>query len=239
MPVDELLNCYKESVGEYQSCILCTEVYAHEVMHIVLVHPTNMEGEFNDLQTLDDYMTKEPNPVVKRDGAQLIWHPQSTSIRHPDLEWYKYWFKVNKDEIKPRMQEEKKYKSKLKQWDHLTFAFLIPEDRDGIRISSEVLMKNLEILEKKSKGNESDEMGAFLKEMSKCTSPRIWDIIPFLAERFNANIETLMDIVQTNLKKLSPEEIKQQEEKTEQALFKLWDTYILLKQTFLKENCPK
>ena len=29
VPVDELLNCYKESVGEYQTRILCTDVYAH------------------------------------------------------------------------------------------------------------------------------------------------------------------------------------------------------------------
>ena len=240
VPVDELLNCYKDSVGEYETRILCTEVYAHEVMHTVLVHPTIMNEEFKeDLPTLDDYMTKEPNPVVKKDGAQLVWHPQSTSIRHPDIEWYKYWFKVNKNEIKPRMQEEMKHKSKLKQWDHLTFALLIPEDRDGIRISPEVLIKNLQILVKETQGNESDEMEAFLnKEMSKCTSPRIWDIIPLFAERSNATciLETLINIVQMNLKKLSPEEIKQQEDKIEEALFKLWD---IIEINLFKEKLPK
>ena len=79
-------------------------------MHTVLVHPTTMNEEFKeDLPTLKDYMEKEPSPVVAKDSDQLIWHPQSTSVRHPDC------------------KNRKKMKSK--RWDHLTFAFLIPDEK--------------------------------------------------------------------------------------------------------------
>ena len=113
VPVDELLKCYKESIGEYQTRILCTEVYTYEVMHTILVHPASMKGEFEDLglPTLDEYMTKEPNPVVSKNGDQWIWHPQSTSVRHPDIK-------------------------RCKQWDHLTFAFLIPEEKHISKIEN-------------------------------------------------------------------------------------------------------
>ena len=113
LPVDELFKCYEKSVGELsEKRILCTEVYKCEVMHTVLVHPKCMDDKFQHLQTLDEYMEeqkKQKNPVVTKDDGQLIWHPQSTSVRHPDYN---------------------RTKSSWKRWDHLTFAFLIPEEGD-------------------------------------------------------------------------------------------------------------
>ena len=114
VPVDDLLKCYEESLKEnYQKRILCTEVYKRQVMHTILVHPKSMEREFKDLglPTLEDYMEKEPNPVVSRDPDDVnkwIWHPQSTSVRHP---YYEFTFSDN---------------LKWKRWNHLKFAFLIP-----------------------------------------------------------------------------------------------------------------
>ena len=115
------------------------------------------------------------------------------------------------------------YSPKCKQWDHLTFAFLIPEDRDGIEISSEVLIENLQILGKKNQ-SDKNEMEVFLEEeMSRCTSHRIWDIIPLFAKRFNTIFGKLLDIAETNLKKFSSKEIKQQEDKIKDPLLKFWD----------------
>ena len=124
VPVDDLLKCYEDSLKEScQKRILCTEVYAYEVMHTILVHPATMEEEFKDLQTLEDYMEEQKkfNPVVSRDPKhpddvnKWLWHPQSTSVRHPDFEFTK---SKNPKELK------------CKCWDHLTFAFLIPEEKD-------------------------------------------------------------------------------------------------------------
>ena len=151
VPVDDLLKCYEESLKEnYQKRILCTEVYKRQVMHTILVHPKSMEREFKDLglPTLEDYMEKEPNPVVSRDPDDVnkwIWHPQSTSVRHP---YYEFTFSDN---------------LKWKRWDHLTFAFLIPtvpQSRqhpsvstrtamlcDGITIPFELLMDKFHLLE--------------------------------------------------------------------------------------------
>ena len=220
--INHLFDCYKSSVhaDEYQMRILCTEVYTHEVMYAILVHPASMKDHFDDLlPTLEEYMEEETNPVVKKDDDQLMWHPQSTSIRHPDFESYKESF--NKYTFYWPNGSEVRHQPKLKQWDNLTFAFLIPENCDGIKISSEDLIKNLQILDKENLRDKSDEMEAFLRILGEEISHKICDIIPLFAERFNDNIGELINIAQTHLKKKG--EVKEQEDKMKEALFKFWD----------------
>ena len=66
---------------------------------------------------MDEYLeSQEEDPVIKGIGDEWIWCPQSTAIFHPKSSDF-----------------DKKYKA----WDHVSFAFLIPEDCKGIRIPDE------------------------------------------------------------------------------------------------------
>ena len=131
LPVWELFEHYKTSLGgekaECQKRILWTTAYyENEVMHTILVHPKDekFEKEFGHLQTMEKYIAVNEGsyPVVKEINDKWIWCPESTSIIHPDT-----------------TGDKKEFKS----WDHLTFAFLIPDGCEGIGISKENLMKDL------------------------------------------------------------------------------------------------
>ena len=94
-------------------------------MHTVLVHPDNMSSVFQELPTLDEHMKKAPYPVVQNtDQDHMVWCPQSTSMRYPES---------------ISVADNKSYK----HFDHLAFAFLVPDGTDGIDIPSEILIQNL------------------------------------------------------------------------------------------------
>ena len=76
-------------------------------------------------------------PVVKEIHDKWIWCPESTSIIHPDTTGDK---------------------KECKSWDHLTFAFLIPDGCEGIGISKENLMKDLSF-QRISETNRSPDKG--------------------------------------------------------------------------------
>ena len=128
--MSELLEHYKKSTGkEYEKRILWTVVYRYEIMHTILVHPKDekFEEEFGHLQTMEDYMADNEHdegsyPVVKDVGGKWKWCPQTTSMGHPDTT---------------------KENETLKSWEHLTFAFLIPDGCEGISIPNENLLHNL------------------------------------------------------------------------------------------------
>ena len=91
-------------------------------MHTVLVHPKNMSGRFENLTLLEEYLEGEDKdyPVIRKEGDKRIWCPQSTSSFHPHGEEIGDLYKA---------------------WDHLTFAFVIPGDTDGISIPDEDLLQ--------------------------------------------------------------------------------------------------
>ena len=232
VPVNELLKCYKDSVGEYETRILCTEVYAHEVMHAILVHPTSMNEEFKeDLPTLKDYMEKEPIPVVRKKGDQLIWHPLSTSVRHPDC--------------------KNRKKVKCKRWDHLTFAFLIPQEKamppastqartpcDGIAIPFKLLIDKLQnlILGHNHKVNastlrdEESESNQMPPDKFKLFIDRFWDIIQdnlskgnlFIVRDQCIHIKKLIEITPENFGEIYPGNLPKQKEKFRTAIKDIW-----------------
>ena len=122
IPVGKLIENYESSIkGKSQQRILWTDVYRWEVMHTILIHPEELSEVFKDLPLMDKYLGGIENPdqaVIKQNRSTWIWCPQSTSNIHPD---------------------SKKKDMKFKAWDHLTFAFLIPEDCEGIQLVDEDL----------------------------------------------------------------------------------------------------
>ena len=125
IPINKMIEYYEESFGECQRRILWTEIfYRCEVDHTLLVHPKTREFSelFKDLPLMDEYLEIQgKDGVIKGIGGKWFWCPQSTSIFHP---------------------ESKPSECKYKAWDQLTFAFLIPEEREwkkceGIKIPDE------------------------------------------------------------------------------------------------------
>ena len=119
--VGKLIENYESSIkGKSQRRILWTDVYRWEVMHTILIHPEELSEAFKDLPLMDEYVKGIENrdPVIKQNRSAWIWCPQSTSNIHPD---------------------SKKKDMKFKAWDHVTFAFLIPDDCDGIQLVDEDL----------------------------------------------------------------------------------------------------
>ena len=128
LPVEKLFEYYRTSLGrDYHKRILWTTAYyQQEIMHTILIHPNDekFEKEFGHLPKMEDYMAdkKDSYAVVTTVDGKWIWCPQTTSLIHPD---------TTKDEIK------------FKSWDHLTFAFLIPDGCKGICVPKEDLTQNL------------------------------------------------------------------------------------------------
>ena len=114
IPVSKMIEYYEGSFGECQRRILWTEIFFRcEVDHTILVHPKTPEFSelFKDLPLMDEYLEIQgTDGVIKGIGGKWFWCPQSTSIFHP---------------------ESKPSECKYKAWDQLTFAFLIPEEREG------------------------------------------------------------------------------------------------------------
>ena len=128
LPVAKLFEYYQTSLGrDYQKRILWTTAYyQHEIMHTILIHPKDekFENEFGHLPTMENYMAdkKDSYSVVTTVDGKWIWCPQTTSLIHPD---------TTKDE------------TNFKSWDHLTFAFLIPDGCKGICVPKEDLTQSL------------------------------------------------------------------------------------------------
>ena len=123
IPVNKLIKYYEASIGKCQLRILWTDVfYQCEVNHTILVHPENptLSEVFKDLPLMDEYLEsqKEDPVIIKGTEDEWIWCPQSTSVIHPEP-------------------------GKFKAWDHVTFAFLIPEGCKGIKIPEEDLERLL------------------------------------------------------------------------------------------------
>ena len=203
LPVRELFEHYKTSLGgekaEYQKRILWTTAYyENEVMHTILVHPKDekIEKEFGHLQTMEDYMADNEGsyPVVKEIHDKWIWCPESTSIIHPDTTGDK---------------------KECKSWDHLTFAFLIPDGCEGIGISKENLMKDLSF-QRISETNRSPDKGY------KTVFEAIVALLEKAPQKLNKkNLQLLLKQIPDSIEeKLSEKEIKKEDIKQIELKFK-------------------
>ena len=123
LPINRLLELYEQSIGKYEMGLLWTYIYSREYEHTILIHPGNMSSQLETLQKVEDYIKAAEYPVVTigRESKKWCWRPQSTSITN--------------------------HHRKLKSWDNLTFAFLIPDGCGGLDIPDEDLIDKATIHE--------------------------------------------------------------------------------------------
>ncbi|XP_077334632.1 uncharacterized protein LOC143975978 [Lithobates pipiens] len=148
--LSDLLKLYQDQHcggKEPQLSILGTDLYKQEIAHYVLVHGPDQSHLFTNLPVMPTVESGSGLHFVHRRDKTVYWRPESTSISLK--------VKISKDSPGPekcsqpdcdhfKVDGECVYIKDIKSvWNHLVFAFHLPNHHHGLKIQKMQLFKSL------------------------------------------------------------------------------------------------